>query len=144
MFHKSKGVARKCIGIVGTAHTILVNYLHYHPRYPPKLDHGAFCVRRQFFLLRAVPGPGVCCTFGATIFRLASGFLISAPPRPFLVSASGVCTFCPTILCFLTLNPVHKYNFCETMVCYEQGGGSTTIYCQDIASTHFFTLFKNV
>ena len=50
IFHKSKGVARKCIGIVGTAHTILVNYPHYHPRYPPKLDHGAFCVRRQFFL----------------------------------------------------------------------------------------------
>ena len=28
------------------------------------------------------------------------------------------------------------------MVCYEQGGGSTTIYFQDIASTHLLTLFK--
>ena len=90
IFHKSKGVARKCIGIVGTAHTILVNYPHYHPRYPPKLDHGAFCVRPEFFLLSG-------CTWARGLLYLwrhnFSGLPLSAYRVHFFVLASGVCMY---------------------------------------------------
>ena len=89
IFHKSKGGARKCIGIVGTAHTILVNYPHYHPRYPPKLDQGAFCVRRVFPSQRLHLGQGFVVPLAPPFFR-ASTFSL---PRPFFVLASGVCMY---------------------------------------------------